>query len=66
MVRLGDNQRDDNGYQYNNIEFIDDISIFADAPEGMQKLLNVVQEFMAMAWNTNQCGENVFVCKRSS
>ena len=39
----GDNQRDENGYQFNNIGFIDNISIFADTPEGMQKLLNVVQ-----------------------
>ena len=43
----GDNQRDENGYQFDNIGFIDNISIFADTPEGMQKLLNVVQEFMA-------------------
>jgi len=42
-----DNQRDENGYQFNHIEFIDDISIFADTPEGMQKVLNVVQEFTA-------------------
>jgi len=33
--------------QFNNVGFIDDISIFADTPEGMQKLLNVVQEFTA-------------------
>jgi len=26
----GENQRDENGYQFNNIGFIDDISIFAD------------------------------------
>jgi len=38
----GDNQRDENGYHFNNIGFIDDISIFADTPEGMQRLLNVV------------------------
>ena len=43
----GDNQRNENGYQFNNIGFIDDISIFANTPEGMQKLLNVVQEFTA-------------------
>jgi len=43
----GDDQRDENGYQINNIVFIDDISIFADTPEGIQKLLNVVQEFTA-------------------
>ena len=36
----GDDQRDGNGYQF-------DISISADTPEGMQKLLNVVQEFTA-------------------
>jgi len=43
----GDNQRDENGCQFNNIGFIEDISIFADTPEGMQKLLNVVQELTA-------------------
>jgi len=43
----GDNEQDENGYQFNNIGFIDDISIFADTPEGMQKLLNVVQKLMA-------------------
>ena len=52
-----DNQRDENGYQFNNIGFIDDISIFADTPEGMQKLLNVVQEFTA--W----CGMQINVKK---
>ena len=43
----GDNQWGENGYQFNNVGIIDDISIFADTPEGMQKLLNVVQEFTA-------------------
>jgi len=43
----GDNQRDDNGDQFNNIGFIDDISIFAYTPEGMQKLLSIIQEFTA-------------------
>jgi len=38
----GDNQRDENGYQFNTIRFIHDISIFADTPEGIQKLVNVV------------------------
>ena len=32
-------------YQFNNIGFIDDISIFAETQEGMQTLLDVVQEF---------------------
>jgi len=53
----GDNQRDENGYQFNNIGFIDDISIFADTPKGMQKLLNVVQEF------TDWCGMQIIVKK---
>ena len=53
----GDNQQDENDYQFNNIGFIDDISIFADTPEGMQKLLNVVQEFTA--W----CGMQINVKK---
>jgi len=53
----GDNQRDENGYQFNNIGFFDDISIFADTPEGMQKLINVVQEFTA--W----CGMQINVKK---
>jgi len=35
----------DHGYQFNNIGFIDDISIFAETPEGTQPLLDVVQEF---------------------
>ena len=42
-----DNQRDENGYQFNNVGLIDDVSIFADTTEAMQKLLNVVQEFTA-------------------
>jgi len=32
----GDNQRDENGYHFNNIGFIEDILISADTPEGMQ------------------------------
>jgi len=35
----------DHGYQFNNIGFIDDILILAKTPEGMQTLLDVVQEF---------------------
>jgi len=53
----GDNQRHENGYQFNNIGSIDDISIFADTPEGMQKLLNIVQKFTA--W----CGMQINVKK---
>jgi len=34
-----DNQRDENGYQFDNTGLIDDMTIFADTPEGMQKLL---------------------------
>jgi len=53
----GGNQRDENGYPFNNIGFIDNISIFADTPEGKQMLQNVVQEFMA--W----CGMQINVKK---
>jgi len=56
-VQKGDNQRDDDGYQFDNVGFIHDISIFAHTPEGMQKLLNVVQEFTA--W----CGMQIDVKK---
>ena len=59
----GDNQRNANCYQFNKIGFIGDISIFADTPEGMQKLLNVVQEY-GLVWNANQCEENVFFGNR--
>jgi len=52
----GNNQQDENGYQLNNIGFIDDIS----TPEGMPNLLNVVQ----LVRNANQCEENVFVASR--
>ena len=48
----GDNQCDD-GYEFNNIGFIDDISIFADT----QEVLNVVQEF------TDWCGMKINVKK---
>jgi len=42
----------DYGYQFNNVGFFDDISIFAETPEGTQTLLDVpmVQEF------TTGCG----------
>jgi len=53
----GDNKRYDNSYQFNNMGFIDDISICADTPEGMQLLLNVVQEFSG--W----CGMQINVKK---
>jgi len=48
--QIGKNQEDssqdtDHGYQFNNIGFINDISIFAETPEEMQTLLDVVQEF---------------------
>jgi len=46
-LQIGKDQDDssqdsDHGYQSNNVGFIDDISIFADTPEGMQTLLDVV------------------------
>jgi len=51
----GDNWRDENGHQFNNIGFIDYISIFADTPWGMQKLLNNAQEC------TTWCGMQINV-----
>jgi len=49
-LQIGKDQDDssqdaDHGYQFNNIGFIDDILILAKTPEGMQTLLDVVQEF---------------------
>ena len=61
-LQIGKDQNDssqdaDHGYQFNNIGFIDDISIFAETPEGMQTLLDVVQEF------TTWCGMEINVKK---
>ena len=44
-------------YQFNNIGFIDDISFFSETPEGMQTLLDVVQEF------TTWCGMEINIKK---
>ena len=49
----------DHGSQLNNIYFIDDISICAETPEGMQILLDVVQKF------TTWCGMDIKVKKLS-
>jgi len=49
----------DHGYQFNNIGFIDDISILAETLEGMQTLPDVVQEF------TTRCGMEINVTKDS-
>ena len=66
MVKLqfGKNQDDSSqdaghGYKFNNIGCIDDISIFDETPEGMQTLLDVVQEF------TTWCGMEINVKKLS-
>jgi len=50
-LQIGKDQDDssqdaDHGYEFNNLGFIDDISIFAETPEGMQTLLDVV----AVTW----------------
>ena len=43
-----DSSQDANhGFQYNNIGFIENFSIFAETPGGMQTLLDLVQEFTA-------------------
>jgi len=49
-LQIGKDQDDSSqdaghGYQFNNIGFIDDIPILAETPEGMQTLIDVVQEF---------------------
>ena len=49
-LQIGKDQDDssqdaDHSYQFNNIGFINDISIFTENQEGMRTLLDVVQEF---------------------
>jgi len=60
-IQIDEDQEDsrdaDHGYKFNNIGFIDNFSIFAETPEGMQKLLNVVQKF------TEWCGMEINVKK---
>jgi len=61
-LQIGTNQEDssqdaDHGYQFNDISFIDNISIFAEIPEGMKTLLDVVQDF------TTWCGMEINVKK---
>jgi len=57
-LQIGKDQDDaDHGYQFNNTGFIDDISIFAETPEGMIALLDVVQDF------TTWCGMEINVKK---
>jgi len=41
------------GYHFNNVGFIDDVSIFAKASEGMQTLFDELQEF------TTWCGMEI-------
>jgi len=59
-LQIGKDQDDssqdaNHGYQCNDIGFIYDISILAETPEGMQTLLDVVQEF------TTWCGMEINV-----
>jgi len=59
-LQIGNNQEDssqdaNHGYKLDNVGFIDDILIFAKTPEGMQTLLDVVQEF------TTWCGMEINV-----
>jgi len=63
-LQIGKDQDDssqdaDHGYQFNNIGFINDISIFAKTPEGMQTLLDMVQEL------TTWCGMEISLKKLS-
>jgi len=59
-LQIGNNQEDssqdaNHGYKLDHVGFIDDILIFAETPEGMQTLLDVVQEF------TTWCGMEINV-----
>ena len=58
-LQIGEDQEDskdaDHSYQFNKIGFIDDISIFAETPEGMQKLLKCLSKIHRAVWNGNQC-----------
>ena len=63
-LQIGKDQDDssqdtDHGCQFNNIGFIENMSILAETPEGMQTLLDVVQEF------TTWCGMEINVKKLS-
>ena len=63
-LQIGNDQDDssqdaDHGYQFNHIGLIDDITIFAETPEGMQNLPDVVQEFKT--W----CGMEINIKKKS-
>ena len=62
-LQIGKDQDDschdaDHSYQFNNIGLIDDIWIFAETPEGMQTLLDMVQRF------TTWCGMEINVKKK--
>jgi len=65
-LKIGKDQDDssqdaDHGYQFNNIGFIDDSSIFSETQEGMQTLLDVVQEFTTWEFpaQNSECFKNV-------
>ena len=62
-LQIGKDQDDssqdaDHGYQFNNIGFIDDISIFAETPEGMQTLLDGGAGVHNMVWHGDQRKKN--------
>ena len=59
-MQIGKDQDDssqdaNHGSQFNNISFIDDISILTETPEEKQTLLDMVQEF------TTWCGMEINV-----
>jgi len=63
-LQIGKDQHDschdsDHSYQFNNIGLIDDIWNFAETPEGIQTLLDMVQEF------TTWCGMEINVTKKT-
>ena len=56
-----DNQRDGTGYQFNNIGFVDDVSIFADTHQRACKAAKRCTGIYCLVWNANQCQKNVFI-----
>jgi len=62
-LQIGKDQDDssqdaDHGYQFNNIGFIDDISIFAETPEGMQTFSRRGAGVHNMVWHGDQRKKN--------
>ena len=58
----GDNQRDENGYQFNNIGLSQ--SLLTHQTAWRAKAAKRCAGIHSLVWNANQCEENVFVGNR--